>query len=110
MTVDEQQMHEVFMNLLNNALDAMPGGGTITISTYLKGDFLGIDFKDTGFGMPEEVRLKILQPFFTTKEKGTGLGLPVCSGIIKAHGGELKFQSEPNKGTTATILLPLGGG
>jgi len=105
---DEKQMQEVFMNLLNNSRDAMAGGGVIEITTSLDNTFLRIDFKDTGLGMPEEVMKMIFEPFFTTKESGTGLGLSVCYGIIKAHNGELKFESQPNKGTTATILLPLG--
>jgi len=107
---DEQQMQEVFMNLLNNAKEAMPQGGVIEISTNLEREFMKIDFKDTGCGMSEEVKKRIFEPFFTTKEEGTGLGLSVCYGIIKSHNGELRFESELGKGTTATILLPLGGG
>jgi len=109
-SIDEQQMQEVFMNLINNASEAMPGGGAITITTSLEGDFFRIDLKDTGCGMSEEVKKKLFEPFFTTKEKGTGLGLAVCYGIIKAHNGELKFESELNKGATATVLLPLREG
>jgi len=108
-SIDEPQMQEVFMNLINNASEAMPGGGAITITTSLEGDFLRLDFKDTGSGMTEEAKKRLFEPFFTTKEKGTGLGLAVCYGIIKAHNGELKFESKLNKGTTATVLLPLGG-
>ena len=95
------------MNLLNNARDALPQGGLIEIATSLEGNFIGISFRDTGIGMPEENMKKIFEPFFTTKEKGTGLGLSVCYGIVKAHGGELNFESQLKKGTTATILLPL---
>jgi len=105
--LDEEQMYEVFMNLLNNARDAMPGGGEISIKTYCGKDALYAEFKDTGCGMPEEVIKKIFQPFFTTKEKGNGLGLSVCCGIVKSHQGELKFKSSPGEGTTATISLPL---
>jgi len=108
--MDEKQMHEVFMNLLNNSFDAMPKGGTITVKTSTEADNLRIDITDTGTGIPEEHMKKMFQPFFTTKEKGTGLGLPVCYGIIKVHGGELKLTSEAGKGTTATILLPIRGG
>jgi PAS domain S-box-containing protein len=107
MLADEQQIQEVFMNLLNNARDAMPKGGIIEISTNLEREFMKIDFKDTGCGMSEEVKKRLFEPFFTTKEKGTGLGLSVCYGIIKAHNGEIKFESTPGKVTTATILLPL---
>ncbi|MCX5680963.1 MAG: ATP-binding protein, partial [Candidatus Omnitrophica bacterium] len=104
-SIDEQQMQEVFMNLLNNARDAMPQGGVVTITTSLEGNFVKIDFTDTGSGIPEEVKQKIPEPFFTTKEKGTGLGLSVCHGIIKAHNGELRVESELDKGATFTILL-----
>lgn len=104
--LDEQQMQEVFMNLLNNAKDAMPDGGCITIRTSLSGGSVRIDFQDTGVGMTEEVKKKIFEPFFTTKDKGTGLGLAVCYGIVKAHNGTLTFESEVNKGTTLTIFLP----
>ena len=107
--MDEQLIQEVFMNLMNNAKDAMAQGGVMTIATSLEGERVRIDFKDTGSGMPEEVKQKIYEPFFTTKEKGTGLGLLICYGIVKAHNGELRFESQVNQGTTVTILLPLGG-
>jgi PAS domain S-box-containing protein len=107
---DEKQIQEVLMNLLNNAREAMLDGGTIDISTSLEQDFLRIDIKDTGMGMKAETLSKIFVPFFTTKEKGTGLGLPVCLGIVRAHNGELKFESQPGKGTIATMLLPIRGG
>ncbi|MCX5679533.1 MAG: ATP-binding protein [Candidatus Omnitrophica bacterium] len=106
-SMNKQQMHEVFINLLNNAKEAMPNGGTITITVSSKGNFLIINLKDTGCGMSEEVMAKMFEPFFTTKESGTGLGLPICYGILKSHNGEIKFESQLNKGTTATILLPL---
>lgn len=106
---DEHQLQEIFMNLLTNAKDAMPESGTITIITLRKDNFIKIDFQDTGRGMPQETLKKIFQPFFTTKEKGTGLGLAVCYGIIKAHNGEITIESEVGKGTTVTILLPVEG-
>ena len=108
-SIDNQLMQEVFMNLLSNAKDAMPDGGTITITVSLEGNFYRIDFKDTGCGISEEDKKKMYEPFFTTKEKGTGLGLAICYGTVKAHNGELVFESQLNKGTTATVLLPLGG-
>ncbi len=106
-TIDEKQMHEVYMNLLKNAQDAMPEGGTITITTSKEVSNARIDFTDTGGGMAEEDLGKVFDPFFTTKNHGTGLGLSVCYGIVSAHGGELKYSSELGKGTTATILLPM---
>jgi PAS domain S-box-containing protein len=105
--VDEKQVHEVFMNLLTNACDAIGSGGSITIKTVRDGENVKITFKDTGPGITKEVLDKIFDPFFTTKKKGTGLGLSICYSIIKAHNGELSFQSAPGKGTTATIILPI---
>ncbi len=105
--IDEEQLQEVFMNLLNNAKDAMEKGGEITINTSGVDDSIKIDFRDTGCGMPEEVIKHIFEPFFTTKEKGNGLGLSVCYGIIKAHQGELSFESKIGQGATASIVLPL---
>lgn len=110
LTIDEKQIQEVIINLLNNAREAMPEGGTIDITTLQESDFVKIDIRDSGQGMDDETLSKMFEPFYTTKEKGTGLGLPVCYGIIKAHGGELKFASQSEKGTTATILLPIKGG
>ena len=104
---EEKQIQEVFMNLLNNAKEAITDEGTIEIATSEENDFLRIDFKDSGIGISAENLERILEPFFTTKEKGTGLGLSVCFSIIKAHNGELKFESSPGQGTTATVLLPI---
>ncbi len=108
--IDEKQMHEVFMNLIKNAAEAMPGGGDITISTKKEADNIRIDFKDTGEGISEENIKKIFDPFFTTKEQGTGLGLSVCYGIVQAHGGKLRYESRLGEGTKAIILLPIEGG
>jgi len=103
---DDKQIEEVLMNLLINARDAMPEGGKIEISTSSQNNFLRIDIKDTGTGMSKEVLDRIFEPFFSTKKRGTGLGVSICYNIIKAHKGELKFVSAPGKGTTVTILLP----
>jgi two-component system NtrC family sensor kinase len=105
--LDEKQIHEVFMNLMRNSADAMKGGGTITIRTTREGDKVRTDVTDTGGGIADEDLNKLFDPFFTTKEHGTGLGLSVCYGIIKAHGGELTYSSKLGTGTTATILLPV---
>lgn len=104
--VDEKQMHEVFMNLIKNAAEAMPHGGTITLSTRAEKSGLIVDISDTGMGIPEKIIGEIMDPFFTTKEHGTGLGLAVCYGIMKAHDGDLKVKSEVGKGTTVSVILP----
>jgi PAS domain S-box-containing protein len=104
------ELNEVITNLVLNAIDAMPRGGTLRIRTRL-GDHRHalITVADTGMGMSEEVRKKVFDPFFTTKgEEGTGLGLSVSHSIVERHGGELKVDSRPGEGTTFTITLPIG--
>jgi PAS domain S-box-containing protein len=104
------QMRQVMLNILKNAKEAMPKGGTLTVRTAREGNKVLITTQDTGIGIPEEIRDKIFEAFFTTKQKvkGVGLGLSVCYGIIKDHGGEIKVESEEGKGTTFTISLPIG--
>ncbi|HJR01908.1 MAG TPA: response regulator [Methylomirabilota bacterium] len=104
------ELNEVITNLVLNAIDAMPRGGTLRIRTRL-GDHRHalITVADTGMGMSEEVRKKVFDPFFTTKgEEGTGLGLSVSHSIVERHGGDLKVDSRPGEGTTFTITLPIG--
>lgn len=103
------ELKEVFTNLLLNAYDAMPNGGDIFISTRkLPDQYARVVFQDTGSGMSEEVKNKIFNPFFTTKgEKGTGLGLSIVYRTVTGHGGNIKVNSELNRGTTFDILLPL---
>jgi two-component system NtrC family sensor kinase len=104
------QMRQVMLNIFKNGKEAMPKGGTLTIRTAREGNKVLIHIQDTGTGIPEEIRDKIFEAFFTTKQKvkGVGLGLSVCYGIIKDHGGEIKVESEEGKGTTFTISLPIG--
>lgn len=105
---DPKQIRQVLINLFKNALEAMPRGGEITISSRVKGSDLEISVADTGEGMPPEVAANIFQPYYTTKEKGSGLGLAICQFIVKEqHGGCLEAASTPGKGSTFTIRLPL---
>jgi PAS domain S-box-containing protein len=102
------ELREVFVNLIVNAVDAMPGGGTLTICSQLKGERLRLRFADTGTGMKEEVRERVFEPFYTTKGVlGTGLGLAVSYGIIERHKGSISVESKPGKGTSFHIDLPL---
>jgi len=103
------QMRQVMLNMFKNAKEAMPKGGTLTVGTGRERDKVLIHIRDTGMGIPEESRAKIFEAFFTTKQKvkGVGLGLSVCYGIIKNHGGEIKVESEEGKGTYFTISLPI---
>lgn len=107
------QLQQVFTNLILNAVQAMPKGGTLTIATRMREDLktVEISFTDTGEGIPEENLDKIFEPFFSTKRvgEGTGLGLSVSYGLIKNHGGEIEVKSKKNQETTFTVILPAPG-
>lgn len=103
---DPLQLKQVLLNIILNAVQAMPEGGEINVMTRNKDKGVEILISDTGTGILEEERQKIFQPFYTTKKDGTGLGLSISYGIIKEHGGEIFVESEPNKGTIFRIFLP----
>jgi two-component system NtrC family sensor kinase len=105
----KNQLRQVFLNMVANARDAMPTGGSLTVSTSDDADLVKIKITDTGMGIPEENLSKIFDSFFTTKDevKGVGLGLSVCYGFIKDHGGDITVQSQVGSGTTFTITLPV---
>ncbi|MGB3619365.1 MAG: ATP-binding protein [Catalinimonas sp.] len=106
--VDPGQLNQVFLNLMTNAGLAMADGGTLTLTTRGAPGGVAIDIADTGTGMTAEVCARVFEPFFTTREvgSGTGLGLAVSYGIVQQHGGTLKVQSTPGQGSTFTIWLP----
>ena len=105
------ELREVFTNLINNAIDAMPDGGTIRLETVNEGTHVSIKVKDTGIGIPGAIRERIFDPFFTTKGvKSTGLGLSVSYGIIKRHKGIILVDSAEGKGTMFTITIPFAEG
>jgi len=108
---DSDQMNQVLINLIMNAVHAMPEGGTLRLELSQERDMVKLTVSDTGHGIRKEVVSKIFEPFFTTKEfgKGTGLGLTVVKGIIEEHHGSIAVDSEEGKGTTFTILLPTSG-
>lgn len=102
------QIKQVLINIVKNAVEALPNGGQIDISVKrLREPKIKIEVADNGVGIPEERIKKMGEPFYTTKEKGTGLGLTVCARIIKRHNGELYFESELGKGTKVHIILPI---
>jgi two-component system NtrC family sensor kinase len=103
------QMRQVMLNMFKNAKEAMPMGGTLFVRTSKEDDRVLIHIQDTGTGIQKAIKDKIFDAFFTTKQKvkGVGLGLSVCYGIIRDHGGEIKVESEEGKGTTFTIGLPI---
>jgi signal transduction histidine kinase len=110
--IDAQRMRQVFLNMAQNAIQSMPMGGKLIITTghlldQQELDFITVSFRDTGVGMDPDTLQKAFEPLFTTKARGTGLGLPICLGIVEKHGGKILVESEPNKGTTFTIQFPL---
>jgi two-component system, sporulation sensor kinase E len=100
------QMKQVFINLIKNAIEAMPDGGEIVIDVNGNDEQIEINISDKGSGIPSELFSKLGQPFFTTKEKGTGLGLMVCYSIIESHQGTMSIDSLKDKGTTVSVKLP----
>lgn len=105
---DDSELREVLVNMVFNAIDAMPEGGTLSLTTRVAGDSVIIKVLDTGVGMYPEVRTRIFDPFFTTKGKaGLGLGLAVSFGIIRRHGGNIEVESQYGKGTEFRITLPV---
>jgi len=104
--VDHNKIERVFTNLINNALDAMRKGGTLTITSEKVKGYIQIDFADTGDGMPSDVLEKLWTPFFTTKAKGMGIGLAICKRIVDAHGGKIEVKSTEGKGTVFSVFLP----
>jgi signal transduction histidine kinase len=117
---DVQQLQEVCNNLIENALDAMPAGGNLTVRTSLHAEpeqsphrtLVKVEFADTGHGIDAEQMAQIFQPFFTTKKarRGTGLGLAIALETVRAHGGQIKVDSHPGSGSRFTIILPTNGG
>ena len=108
---DKQHLSQVFLNLILNALDAMPAGGTLEVRVGKSSEtgYIAVDVKDNGAGIPDHIVTSIFDPFFTTKHrgKGTGLGLSVSLGIVKKHGGDIRVESQVGSGTTFTVLLPI---
>lgn len=102
------ELRDVMVNLILNAVHAMPDGGKLQLSAALDGERVRVDLKVTGLGMSPEVADRIFEPLFSTKgEKGTGMGLAVAAGIVREHDGEIRVETEPGAGSTFTLLLPL---
>jgi signal transduction histidine kinase len=107
---DTGQIHQVLLNLVLNAIQALDGPGTVTVSVDAQDGMASIEVRDTGPGIPPETLPNIFRPFFTTKGHGTGLGLPLAKRIVEDHGGEILVASRPGHGTTFTVLLPFARG
>ena len=104
--IDGEQFWQATLNLVQNAVEAMPQGGTLTVATARDGVDVVVKIIDTGKGMSEEERRQVFKPFFSTKQSGTGLGLPLTQQIIVEHGGRIECESVEGRGTTFTIRLP----
>lgn len=105
--IDKRYMKQAILNLVKNALAAMPGGGRLVLSVSRVEEEVRISVGDSGTGIPEEELPKIFEPYFTTKENGTGLGLTIVFKIVKEHRGEISVRSRPGQGSTFTIALPV---
>ncbi len=102
---DAAHLRQVLLNIAKNGIEAMEGGGTLTLATGRQAERVYVEIGDTGVGMTPEIRAKIFQPFFSSKPKGSGLGLAISQKIVEAHQGEITIDSEPQKGTRVTIFL-----
>jgi signal transduction histidine kinase len=107
--LDEGQVRQALLNLCRNALEAMSGGGTLTVGAVAAGPALEVTVADTGSGIAAEHLPRVFEPFFSTKEHGTGLGLALTQHIVMAHGGAITIDSEPGRGTRFVVRLPLAG-
>ena len=105
--VDSDKLERVFINLINNAIDAMPDGGSFSIIGKEKNNHLELSFSDTGMGIPDEFLPKLFSPLSTTKAQGMGFGLAICKRIIEAHGGTISFKTAMGKGTRFIVTLPI---
>jgi len=117
---DEAQLTHVFLNLVKNALEAMPEHGTLTITTRMEtdfhilrwargsGKFLRVEIADTGPGFPDADLQRVFEPFFTTKPRGSGLGLSICERVVAGHGGDIRAENRRSGGAVVTVTLPLG--
>jgi signal transduction histidine kinase len=101
------RLQQVFFNIIGNARDAMPQGGSLKIKAYKDKNVLRISFQDTGVGIKKEHLRRVMEPFFTTKKEGTGLGLSISRSILWESNGRMRIESEPGKGTTVFIDFPI---
>jgi two-component system NtrC family sensor kinase len=103
------RLNQVFLNILNNAQQAIDGPGTVTVTTSVVGQDVHVIVADTGAGIPDELLSRIFDPGYTTKGVGvgTGLGLSICYQIMQDHGGRIEVSSKPDEGTSFTVVIPI---
>jgi PAS domain S-box-containing protein len=107
--VDPDRMRQVFLNILMNGVQSLGDSGSVRVEAAREDGWLRVAFRDTGCGIPPDKLEQVFLPFFTTKEKGTGLGLAVAAKIVESHGGRIDLDSEPGRGTCMTVCLPVSG-
>jgi two-component system NtrC family sensor kinase len=103
---NSDQLRQVFLNLILNAIDAMPKGGTLAVRTVAGPTVVLIEIQDTGIGIPDDIRARLFEPFFTNKPNGTGLGLSISAHIVTQHNGQIEVESSPGQGSTFRVVLP----
>jgi two-component system, NtrC family, sensor histidine kinase HydH len=103
---DPRRLKEALLNLVANSIEATPPGGEVVVEVRPAGDATEIVIRDTGRGMPAETLGRIGTPFFTTRDDGTGLGVVLARSVVAQHGGSLRYESEPGRGTRVTVALP----
>ena len=106
---DRSKLYQVFDNILSNAIDALGAVGMVEVSVLAQNGYAKVECRDDGHGIPEEIRDKLFDPFFTTRPKGIGLGLSITYEIVRAHEGTIEITSSPTKGTIVTVRLPSFG-
>ncbi|MFN3467933.1 MAG: ATP-binding protein [Candidatus Brocadiales bacterium] len=107
--LDKEKFKQALLNLLLNALEAMPDGGNLYLRAWQEAGSVRLSIRDTGKGIPDEVKERVFELFYTTKEGGTGIGLPLAHNVVQAHGGTISFNSSV-KGTEFVITLPCASG
>ncbi|MFZ0389252.1 MAG: PAS domain S-box protein [Calditrichia bacterium] len=103
---DEKLLHQALLNLLKNALEAMPDNGELKVHTQCEPQYVSVELQDSGYGIPQEILDRVYEPFFTTKADGTGLGLAIVKQIMQDHNGEIMIESTPENGTVVRLLIP----
>jgi two-component system, sporulation sensor kinase E len=109
-SVDADLLKQALVNLIQNGVEAMPSGGTLTVRVEARAPWLLIAISDSGQGISADGRRRLFNPFFTTKKGGTGLGLAITHRLIQAHGGRIEVDSQPGQGSCFTVWLPMKGG
>ena len=107
LAADPELLHRAISNLVSNAVDAMPQGGTLTLRTRQENDRVYLEISDTGTGLTPEECQRLFTPYYSSKQQGTGLGLAIVQSVVSDHGGRISVESQPGRGATFRVELPL---